>query len=284
MEKWFKKCPFCANEISEDAIKCQYCQEFINGTYPKGKEELNNNQSNPRYKNIWLWISVWVIAFVIIWIIALYNSDMWKKIRTGYILEKADKYIQETKSFEEIKDEMSWIEAKSEEEEAALNELLWLIDDLWTKVESIEWELALNTTDYNNAQLVEQWINAWKLYKQYFEEYYKNISAIFSKYKNLDNTWTGRYSLTWLTKQIKKLSDSLTIMADKMIEFYSYILTVQDDFYVDDNWDVLFYNDWKELKEYNRIYIELQEISIKFLEDYNAYWDYMKGYNNYHGL
>ena len=30
MKKWFRKCPFCANEIKEWAKKCQYCHKFLN--------------------------------------------------------------------------------------------------------------------------------------------------------------------------------------------------------------------------------------------------------------
>lgn len=47
MKKWFKECPFCANEIKEKAIKCQYCWEFL----PEEKKEEPKKKAKKETKD-----------------------------------------------------------------------------------------------------------------------------------------------------------------------------------------------------------------------------------------
>lgn len=94
-----KKCHFCAEEIQEEAIKCRFCNEFLDDSYkPKSKTKWYHSTSavviglitlgpfalplvwkNPRYEIITKVIVTIVVAVVTIWLCYL-MGNMYRRL------------------------------------------------------------------------------------------------------------------------------------------------------------------------------------------------------------
>jgi hypothetical protein len=85
-----KKCPFCAEQIQDDAVKCRFCGEFMIDAELKGLKKEGNLEWFHRTPMVILWILLLgPFALPFIWKNPQYNTTnktIWTIVMIGYTI------------------------------------------------------------------------------------------------------------------------------------------------------------------------------------------------------
>ncbi len=284
-----KECPFCMNDVDVIADKCPFCDEKLDWNLSiKSQVDSKMDDQNKNliiwYKNVRFWVVICIIAFIF-WPI-IFDKIKYAKIQKtnnqyfDTIIEKDwDISMSDVTTYLDNAKNLNW----DEEYQQAMNELSLIVTKYYNNINSL-WDLFIqNNYDLKNVSKLNNIISNWEGYKLYSNEYLEDFSEMLDKYKwhlsrvNVDTP----YSMENVLKKLSNLVSWIERWSDVNIELYSYILSIQNDFYIDD-WNVFFYewihgadkynSMWSNRNSEYKIYSELSNDYSEFTVNLAKYY------------
>lgn len=275
-----KKCSYCMWEIVDEAKKCKHCWEWI-----------VDNKS--KWKKWFKWILLTIIILIVLvltflWIRKYKQKEFNRELLNNYY----DKQISATwetailNAFDLMDNYIPWTST----EKRIMSELFSIITEFSNKLSSFSTDsFFIEDKDLNNTYRINTAIEE-------LEEYKNAINDYVSKLKNLINELIAEY---WAPDEIWEYSifdvlDKMEIFAsqeekfvNKAIEYYNYMLTIQDKFYYNENEDQIYFSSNGPLnkantlrQEFYNIILETADVEDEFNNYIIEYFKYRKNLSN----
>ena len=247
-------------------------------------EKDNINPGTPKkeksYGRVW-WIIVWFFALV--WTLSSINSDKEKQENKEIINNWYDKAIENRWEVElsDIENTISSYKPQNAREQEMANELLDIMNELSENIEGIsEDAFYIEDKDLHNLNLLNSSVSQLKQFKNALNNYVQKYKSFSEKWKlGSYDKWV--YSYSELATKMDEYANAQLNFADSAIEYYNYVIIIQDYFYYDEvEEQIYFYQDSPDsaMDKFNDLYKKFVQAAVNFLDADEKYSDYYVEY------
>lgn len=269
-----KKCSYCMWEIVDEAKKCKHCWEWIVDNKSKWKKW---------FKRILLTIIILIVLVVtFLWIRKYKQKEFNRELLNNYY----DKQISATwetailNAFDLMDNYIPWTST----EKRVMSELSSIITEFSSKLSSFSTDsFFIEDKDLHDTYRINTAIEELEGYKDAINDYVsklKNlINELIAEYWAPDEIW--KYSIFDVLDKMEIFDSQEEKFVNKAIEYYNYMLTIQDKFYYNEDEDQIYFSSNGPLNKANTLRQEFYNIILETADVEDEFNNYITEYFKY---